>query len=294
MGLKRVEAKLKKEAFIEQFAGAVGGHVLQNIAASKMLLNGKGGTALAREVVSPGGKRGFFDGLKSAVVPERAILKDHIAEAAREIPKLSTRERVALYHLSQGNMQRVIDSGIIEKSPNIKSLLAKHNIPIDDIVAAKKVIPKEMYSKLIAEHEDLYRNSATGKFISGVGKGLKDVPVKNLSNIAPSMSKGEAAGEIAGNIAIGIKEPLLPGLNAVKRLGADKAVPDTIKSRFQETSMNRLVKPVFSRADKLAEQGKTFGPIEGTARKYMVNPITYEAANYKNRAMNLTRNYLGL
>ena len=294
MGLKHVEEKLKKEAMFEPLVGAFGGHVLQNIAAAKMLLNRKGGIKLAKEVIPSSGKRGFIDGLKNSIVPERAILKDHIADAAREIPNLSARERVALYHLSQGNMQRVIDSGIIEKSPNVKALLKKHNIPIDGIIAAKKVVPKETYSKFIADHEKLYRNSEIGKFVSGVGAGLKDVPVKTISNIAPSMSRAEAAGEAVGNIAIAVKEPLVPGFNAIKRLGADKSTPGSIKSKFQTTAINRLVKPVFNRADMLAEKGKSFSPTEGTARKYIINPVTYEAANYKNKATNITRNYMGI
>jgi hypothetical protein len=199
---------------------------------------------------------------------------------------------VAAYHLSQGNIGRVIDSGIIEKSPRIREMLAIRNIPIDDIIRAKKMLPPEKFNAFVKSHEGLYRDSAVGKFTAGVGAGLKDVPVERFANIGGKMSKSETAGEAVGNLAIGIKEPGIVGFNAIKRLGADSAVSGSVKSNLQGKAVDKLVKPVFSRADKLAEQGKSFGPIEGAVRKYVVNPVTYEAANYKNKATNLTKKML--
>ncbi len=284
--------ELKKESsLLAMGTGAMLGHVAQNVAASRML-NHKGGLSVAREIATSAAPlgvknsaRSFFNGVTNAVMPEKAIAKDHLSELLTKLPGMSRMERIALYNAGKGNFLRIFNSGIIEKFPRVQKMLAEKGIPIEEIARAKKSMPREGFDRFVKAQEKIFADSPVGKFSGGLSDGLKGINLNRMGKMKPEPSMTEAAGEVAGNIGIGVVEPGIAMLNAAKRIGADmKVSPGSLKEGYQESAKKMFIDPMMRRSLSLAEQGRSFGPIEGTARKYVMNPVTYEVADYANKA----------
>ncbi len=276
-------AILKKEAFgLESLLVAGMGHVAQNIVAKRTLLNPKGIQSIVSEISQPNkarGVSGFVSGLRNTITPERGMIKEHIGKAVQEIPRMSHPERVAAYYLSQGNINRVVNSGILEKSPKLRQLAEHYGLPINEIM--HMVNGAKLNKSTISELENMYRSSDLGRFGIATGKGLRTLP-RNFS-VGPTSS--QASGEATGNIALGIVEPVSVMVNGIKRLGGDIGISNSIvKKKFQEGGVNLSVKPIFRRAKKLAIAGKRFGPVESAFDNYAMNPVTFMGADYANRA----------
>ena len=284
---------LKKKAMLGHILTPIGVHIGQNIYTAKRILTRNGGRQLASDMF----KRkptSIIGGLKNAIAPERGILKDHISEMTKEIGGLGYRDRVLLSRLSNGEFGRVLDSGALEKSPGLVALLKSKGFDIDKLLMAKRVLPKDKYNQLIAEHEALYNKSPIGQFAQGVGDSLRKIDLKKIRALKEGTARPEALSESAANVGLySLLDPTVPAVNMAKRLGADHAVPGTVKKRFQDFMNNRFVKPEFERAAELAQQGRNYGKVEGIAKKYITNPLTFEAANYRNQAEVLTRKLFG-
>ncbi len=283
----RASKNLRKHAFgLESLAIGGVGHVIQNVAAKKFLMNPKGVEGIARELTTGQGSKGlsgFFSGVKNAFMPERGIIKEHIGNVLNKIPKMTKKERVAAYYLSQGKFNRVAKSGILEKTPRLVALAEEQGIPMKSIISGIR-----NNSNAVTKQEKVYRNSEIGRIGIAAGKGLKNIPLRNLA--IPTAS--QASGEIVGNVALGAVEPITAIINGAKRLGGDMGKGQSnIQKAYRGMANKIAIKPELDRAKFLASKGLSFGPVEGAIRTYAVNPVTFAMADYANKARLAARKF---
>ena len=288
---------LNKESMfgLETLAGVAAGHLAQNVAASRML-NVNGGRRIADSILhrTRGTKKSaigkFFSGLKTAIVPESGILRDHVAEIAGRVPEMSRGERALMAHLGKGNFKRVFNSPALEKSTHILDEAEKYGVNARSMLEAKKMMPRKVYDKFLRQQEELYKGSPVGKVGRGITEGLQNAKLKQFNNIG-KLTKTEAAGEAAGNIAIAPVEWGIPLLNGAKRVFTEgKADVRTTKGKIQKVGDEWAVHPLFRKAKALASQGKGFSKKDKLVNKYLMNPVTYAAADYSNKSQRIARN----
>jgi hypothetical protein len=275
-------------------------HVAQNTAIDRLLLNEKGGMRVAdaikqRIVTNADPKlsnhtKSFVDGLKHSIAPEIGAVKDEYGNIFKKLPNLSRKEQIALHYIGLGQLSKVLNSKILERSKALKTILKEYNLDVDLLKQMKAINPKK-YNEAISKLEDFYKNSKIGQFNVGLTKGVKDISPKKIHDALFKMPASEAAGEAVGNIAAGIVEPAIPITNGIKRFLADEAAPGSLKEKIQNVMNKYFVDDEIERAKKLALEGKEYPKWEFYGKKYLFNPVVQETAGLANKAGLLLNKY---
>lgn len=276
-------------------------HVGQNIATKGAMrskkyhghLAGKLNRAMSGSDVFTKGDTGVA--MTRGLVPEIGILDDEIGHLGSGLKKrlesqglnssdITNEHRRQLGELLQGNFKSVADSAASD--PRIsKALLGtlSDQYGVDRGKAMRLLALARKNPEIMDDLEKLWKNNElTGKLFSGVGKQVENTEItgKSLPGIAHKAIRN--AGNIAGNTAVALTDPITGMVNGTKIISSSKAMQKTPQTARLQNYANR--KLVTERSDQLLRKGLAgeeipFRQAKQLADNVLINPLTSNVKN---------------
>lgn len=245
-----------------------GGHIAQN-GITKKLMTEKTGKNIAKSIA---GKSGIMsnikDGAMNVISPEMGIIRNELAHSVKGFKGASKGERAAALSMMKGDFDKVLKSRTFANSKRLQAMADKMGIS-----EAKNMISKNPSASL-KEHEAVYKSHPIGKMMKGMEAPLRKVNPGSVKPSTPAMDIAEGAG----NLALGVVDPYIAGLNMFKRYtGLDHSgsskIAKGMKNAKEFVGKKVVTGPAESNLKKGVEGVKN-SKVKTIATDFIMNPMT--------------------